>query len=333
LNYDGGKFLITGANGFVASYFIEYLNSKRPAALILGIDASEEPNCRYKNFQYLQLNLMDKAALSNVLKDFMPDYVVHLASVSSVSKSWKEPVESFQNNTNIFLNLIESIRELNIKTRILSVGSSEEYGEYSESEMPLKEHYELHPNNPYSVARVAQELLSSLYAKSYGLDIVITRSFNHIGPRQKDIFVIPSFVKQLVDIADNSQAGVINVGNIEVVRDFLDVRDVVEIYYNLLFKGISGEVYNVCSGKGLKLKEIIAMIVSLLNIDVHINVDKTRVRPNETMVITGDNSKIKACTGWEQRFSLEQTLSDMIDFQRKNRDEKEASIHRPLLSQ
>ena len=151
-----------------------------------------------------------------------------------------------------------------MSARILSVGSSEEYGNYPEDKMPLQENYELYPNNPYAVARVSQELLSKLYASSLGVDIVMTRSFNHIGPRQREAFVISSFVKQLVDIANHKQENKMLVGNTNIVRDFLDVRDVVDAYYKIVTKGIRGRVYNVCSGTGNRLSDIINEVSILL---------------------------------------------------------------------
>ena len=226
------KILITGAAGFVAGYFTEYLEENNLEYDILGLDILEEHRCSYTQYKYKKINLRDKDLIKEVIENFTPDYILHLASVSSVSQSWKYPVESFVNNTNIFLNIIESIRELNLPTRVLSVGSSEEYGNYPADKMPLKEDYELKPCNPYSAARVSQEMLSKLYADNYGLNIIMTRSFNHIGPSQSDKFVIPSFVKQLLN-AKNTGNMRIDVGNIEIVRDFLDVRDVVDAYYKI----------------------------------------------------------------------------------------------------
>ncbi len=312
------KFLITGVCGFVARYFIEYLQENNIPAQILGLDIASQCTINAENFKYKQADLTNKAVLKEILENFEPDYIIHLASISSVSQSWKEPVDSFVNNTNIFLNLAESVRELNLSARILSVGSSEEYGNYPENKMPLREDYELYPNNPYSVARVSQELLSKLYASSLGVDVVMTRSFNHIGPRQRDIFVVPSFVKQLVRIAENKQENKMLVGNTEIIRDFLDVRDVVDAYYKIVTQGVRGEVYNVCSGKGSKLSEIISEVSTLLNITPKIEVDAERFRPADNMIIIGDNSKLKRNLNWRPKYSLTQTLQDMINYWKEN---------------
>lgn len=308
------KILITGAAGFVASYFIEYLKQKDLKYNILGLDIIDKFSIDYENFQYKKINLRDKDLIKEVIENYNPDYIIHLAAISSVSKSWQYPVESFVNNTNIFLNIIESIRELGLTTRILSIGSSEEYGNYPSDKMPLKEDYELKPCNPYSIARVSQEMLSRLYADAYHLNIIMTRSFNHIGPRQKDTFVIPSFIKQLIKIK-HSELEEMQVGNIEIVRDFLDVRDVVDAYYKILTEGKIGETYNVCSGIGKSLKDIIREASQYLGITPKIIINKDLIRPTDNMIIIGDNAKLKNELQWNPNHTLENTLKDMIEYQ------------------
>jgi len=304
--------IITGTAGFVAGYFIEYLKANNLEYNILGLDILDEFDYDYKNFKYKKINLRDKELIKEVIENFNPDYILHLASISSVSQSWKQPVESFVNNTNIFLNIIESMRELDSQARILSVGSSEEYGNYPPEKMPLKEDYQLKPCNPYAVARVSQEMLSKLFADNFNVNIIMTRSFNHIGPKQRDVFVIPSFVKQLVEIKKNPHKNSIEVGNIEIIRDFLDVRDVVDAYYKILTTGKIGEVYNVCSGKGVKLKEIIEIVSDELNIKPEIKIDKSKIRPTDNIVIIGDNTKLKTELGWSEKYELKTTLKELI---------------------
>lgn len=313
--------LITGAGGFVAGHFMKYVSEQNLEYNILGLDIQDRLSYDYETFKYKKINLRDKELIKEVLENFKPDYILHLASISSVSQSWIQPVESFVNNTNIFLNIIESIRELKLPTRILSIGSSEEYGNYPQEMMPLKEEYELKPCNPYSVARVSQEMLSKLYAECYNVNIIMTRSFNHIGPNQKDVFVIPSFIKQLVSIKNSKESNVLNVGNIEITRDFLDVRDVVDVYHTLLTEGEVGKVYNVCSGKGVKLKEIIEIISNELKIKPKINVDENRIRPTDNLVIIGDNTLLKNQFNWTPKYTLNKTLQDMINLNLEKNNE------------
>ncbi|MCM1237691.1 MAG: GDP-mannose 4,6-dehydratase [Ruminococcus flavefaciens] len=249
---------------------------------------------------------------------FQPDYIVHLASFSSVAYSWKHPIECFQNNTNIFLNIIEVVQELNIKCRVLSVGSSEEYGNVSESDLPLREDSNLLPCSPYAVARVAQEMLSRVYADSYGIDIIMTRSFNHIGPWQDTRFVIPGFISRMLKIKNAGKSrGMIETGDLSIIRDFVDVRDVVRAYYDLLLYGKSGEMYNVCSGVGNKLSDIVSLIADMLEIEVDTAVNPDFVRLNDNHVIVGSNEKINRDIGWKPMILIDTTIRDMIDCYKK----------------
>ncbi len=303
------KVLVTGYLGFVAGHlkriFLEH------GAEVFGVDRIAATDTDGL-VDYAQLDLMDRDAVKCLLAEMKPDAIVHLAAVSSVGQSWQQPSECFRNNTSIFLNVVESVRALNLKTRILSVGSSEVYGNLSADEMPLREMRELHPSSPYAVARVAQEMLSRLYVENYGLDIVMTRSFNHIGPGQRPQFVIPSFLRQLTEIKKNGGDGVMAVGNVDVVRDFSDVRDVVDAYWKLLLHGKRGRVYNVCSGQGRSLREIIDMMSALLEVKVSLRVDQSLVRPTDNAVIIGDNSRIQEELGWTPSYCFERTLQDML---------------------
>jgi GDP-4-dehydro-6-deoxy-D-mannose reductase len=210
------------------------------------------------------------------------------------------------------LNLLEAVL-------ILSIGSSEEYGNVAQEDLPLKEDHLIMPVSPYAVARVSQELLSQIYTNGYGLDIVMTRSFNHIGPLQKDIFVIPSFVKQLLKIKNTRCNGDLISWDLAIVRDFTDVRDVVGAYYRLLTQGKKGDVYNICSGKGLSLRQVLEKLCNILDINVNVVVDRNLIRPSDNRIIIGSNEKIKMNHGWEPRYSLENSLNDMIKYwQRKD---------------
>ncbi|RZK26302.1 MAG: NAD-dependent epimerase/dehydratase family protein [Flavobacterium sp.] len=211
------------------------------------------------------------------------------------------------------LNLVESIRILNLKCKVLSVGSSEEYGVVNSDDLPLTEESYLNPVSPYAVARVSQELLSKVYVKGYGLDIVMTRSFNHIGPTQKDNFVISSFAKQIV-LYKRGMIDNIEVGNLDIIRDFLDVRDVVKAYTALMDGGIKGEIYNICSNHGYSLKEIVSRMMSIANVEPNYIVNPKLVRPVDNPVIIGSNDKIKSHCGWQPVIPFEKTLEDIISY-------------------
>ena len=306
---NGARILITGANGFVARFLIEALRDC--GAETIGVDVA--PRVAHPVARYYACDLLDANALRIILEVEKPTHIVHLAAVSSVAKSWAAPVGSFLNNTNIFLNVAETVRSLGLKTRILSVGSSEEYGVVPLAETPIAETHRLAPCSPYAVARVAQEQLSELYVRGYGLDIVMTRSFNQIGPGQLPAFVVPSFVQQLVAArAAGAACAHIKAGDLGIVRDFLDVRDAVAAYLDLLERGVAGEVYNVCSGTGRRLDEVLRLAAEVVGVAVETEVDPALVRPADNPVIIGDNAKIYNATGWRPQRDLRASLRDIV---------------------
>ena len=310
------KYLITGFSGFVAKHFLDFLEKQKTPAFVLGIDI-HSPEFNLHEFYYLQCSfeqtdLLSKDQVDNIIYQFQPNYILHLASYSSVAFSWKDPVASFANNTNIFLNLLEKVRVMNLNCRILSIGSSEEYGNVKKEDIPLDEEQVVNPISPYAVARVSQEMLSKVYVDGYGMDIIMTRSFNHIGPGQKDIFVISSFAKQLLEIKKYGKAPEITTGDLSIIRDFLDVRDVVKAYYSLFRKGRKGEIYNVCSGIGSTIEQVIWKLLQILDIDVTTKVNSSLIRPNDNSIIIGNNKKIKVEIGWEPTYSLDQSLKDIL---------------------
>jgi GDP-4-dehydro-6-deoxy-D-mannose reductase len=312
------KYFITGVSGFVSSYVVEQLAILNTEHEVWGVDV-REPLRAFSNphshLKFFKISLLDRDALRALLCEFEPDRIIHLAALSSVAFSWENPVECFLNNTNIFLNLVETVREIGLQCRILSVGSSEEYGVVSPQEMPLSEDRCTAPLNPYAVARVAQEHISKLYAQGYGLSIICTRSFNHLGPRQPDNFVVSSFVRQAVEVALDRRQG-ITCGRLDIVRDFIDVRDVVKAYLLLMETGTPGKVYNVCSGQGTNLVTLLEKICSLVGIPPDWTVDKSLIRPLDNPVIIGDNRRLSSL-GFKQAYNLENSLKDIIIYWQK----------------
>ena len=312
------RYLITGFSGFVARHFLDYLYEIKEDCEVLGVDVNT-PALDMKKYSdrmtvsFRQVNLLEKEEFAAIVREFLPDFVLHLAAFSSVSYSWQHPTECVLNNTNIFLNVAEAVRGINKPCRILSVGSSEEYGNVDKSQMPLTEDMRLSPVSPYAAARVSQELLSKVYVDGYDMDIVLTRSFNHFGPYQDARFVIPSFLKRIRDVAaSGKKEGVIETGDTTIIRDFVDVRDVVRAYYLLLMEGQPGEIYNVCGGRGIALSELISKMAEILDVSITGRVNPEFVRPDDNRVVIGSYEKIKRAVGWEPRIELTQTIKDMI---------------------
>ena len=312
------KIMITGVSGFVGHHFIQFLYDEGIEMEICGVDLREPTYdlTPYRDrllIDFQSVNLLDIESIRAVFQEFTPDYILHLASFSSVAFSWQHPADSFVNNTNLFLNLMTVVGEFNKDCRILSVGSSEEYGNVTVEDVPIKERLAVKPSSPYAIARVSQEMLSKLYVDSFGFNIVMTRSFNHIGPWQDDRFVVPSFIKRIREIKERGQTeGVIETGDTSIVRDFVDIRDVVHAYYLLLTKAEAGSIYNICSGEGIALSNLIDRIADEFGVVITTKVNLDYVRPNDNRVMIGENYKIKHDLGWIPRIPLEKTLADMI---------------------
>lgn len=315
------KYLITGYSGFVGYHFLSYLNSiAKEKVFVIGLDIifpNDFSNWSFNNLEIIHktINLLDFNEVNSVITEYIPTHIVHLAAFSSVGKSWKDPSGYFSNNVGAFLNIVESIRKNEIKCRILNIGSSEEYGSVNEKQIPILETNRINPDNPYAVTKMSQEGLAHVYSSGFGMDIISTRSFNHIGPRQRDVFVVAAFTKQVAQaVIDERKALDMITGDLNVIRDFLDVRDVVSAYYLLLEKGISGEVYNVCSGEGIPLQRIISELSNISGISISNHVSPDLLRPNDIKKIIGSNEKLKKDTNWERNYSLEETLADTLNY-------------------
>ena len=315
------KILITGISGFVGGHFVQHLTSHHNNLEIHGISRSKPawdfvntPPELHNSHHFHLADLNDIPKIKSLIEEIQPDYILHLAAQSSVAESWKTPVSSFMNNTNIFLNIIDTVRLIDNGARVLSVGSSEQYGIVSERDLPLTEDHPQCPANPYAVARVAQEQLAGIYATGYGLDICCTRSFNHCGPGQTDRFVISAIVKQFVKIAHGLQDPVLQIGNGAIVRDFVDVHDVVEAYRLLLTKGERGEIYNICSGTGRAIRDIITLLSDMYHIDVQVHQEQSQIRPIDNPRIVGSFQKIHQDLGWKPTIPFEESLRSMYDY-------------------
>lgn len=305
--------LITGGFGFVGKELISKLKD-------LGewrISAISRNNFIIKKNQINGIkvifgDLRDPAFVQQTISTVNPDYIIHLAAESSVAYSWKEPNLSFQNNVNIYLNILEAVRKVGLKSRILSIGSSEEYGIVDKKDIPITEKIKTNPVSPYAVARLAQSELSKVYTKGFGLDIVSTRSFNHYGENQTERFVIPSFINKVLDQKYNENIQQIEVGNLSIIRDFLHVKDVINAYIALLNYGVSGQMYNVCSGKGYSLKEILTHIYEVCEINENYMISEKFIRPDDNPVIIGNYEKLHRLTGWKPVIDLKSGIQSMI---------------------
>jgi len=311
------KVLITGVAGFVGGHLVDHLRARHPGTEIVGLDNRPGNRVRALKLEVAAVDLTNAEAVASALGRLQPDRIVHLAAQSSPQRSWEDPAGTFQANVLGLLHLLEGVRAHGLCPRILVVGSAEEYGRVEASDLPLEEEAPLRPLTPYAVSKVAQGYLALQYALSTGLPVMRTRTFHHTGPRRGEAFAESSFARQLAEIEAGRRPAALEVGNLDAVRDFTDVRDVVRAYWSLLEQGEPGQVYNVCSGKGRRVRELLDILISLTGLEVEVRVDPLRLRPADVPVLVGDGRRLREATGWEPAIPLEHTLRDLLDYWRE----------------
>ncbi|MDO5558765.1 MAG: GDP-mannose 4,6-dehydratase [Oscillospiraceae bacterium] len=306
------KSLVIGAAGFVGHYLCDYLSK-------CGHDvyATKLKNEMLElDVNVYDLDILNQQEISSLLNEIKPDMIFHLAAQSSVRLSWEAPQLTADVNIKGTINLLEALRQSDCRSKVLLIGSGEEYGYIEPGEVPVKETTPLRSGNIYAVTKVCQEMLGSVYARAYSMDIVAVRAFNHVGPGQLPQFVVSDFCRQTALIENGMQEPVINVGNLSARRDFTDVRDVVRAYVLLMESGVSGEVYNVGSGHARSIESMLCMILSQSSVDIKVQVDKSKMRPSDIPVIEADISKIYAHTSWRPQIDIEQTIKDTLCYWR-----------------
>ena len=310
------KALITGICGFVGGYLYQHLTERGMTVCGTRLPNEAVPDFIDKQTDIRVVDLLDKETLSTAIEEWQPDVIYHLAAQSSVALSWKNPALTFNVNVNGTLHLLDAVRQHNLNCRILLIGTSEGYGKVSPEDMPIGEDKLTRPGNPYAVSKVTQEMIGKLYAEAYQMEIVMVRAFNHTGPRQTPTFVIPDFAKRLAMMEKGQMDPVLLVGNLDAIRDFSDVRDIVRGYSLLMEKGTSGEVYNIGSGQGYAIKDLLDKLLSYVSINVTVKPDQERMRPSDVPVFICDNSKISRDIQWVPEISIERTLKDVLDYWR-----------------
>lgn len=303
------KILITGITGFAGTHLTNLLEDTEFE--IHGTSLSTESIEGKVHIH--KVNLLETEKVNSLLSEISPDYIIHLAALSSPKNSFDNPKEYLQNNTDAQINVLEAVKNAGIKPRILIVSSGEIYGK--QQELPIKESAPFFPTSPYSVSKITQDYLALEYYLASKLDIIRARPFNHIGPGQSEDFVVASFAKQIAEVEKNG--GVVKVGNLNARRDFTDVRDMVKAYMLLLEKGESGEVYNIGKGSSYEIKFILESLIAFSDSNIKVEEDVQRLRPTDIPDIVCDNTKIHNATGWMAEIPIEKTLRDTLDYWRE----------------
>lgn len=305
------KALIIGAGGFAGGYLIKELldNGYEVHATHLSSET-----IKYECSEYI-LDVLDKNNVEKIISQVKPDIIYHLSAQSSVALSWKKPQLTAEINIIGCINVIESMPE---DSRLILIGSGEEYGFLRENACPIKESERLNPANIYAVSKVCAEMIGKVYHRAYNKDIIMVRAFNHSGAGQAETFVISDFCKQIAEIELKLKSPEIYTGNLSAKRDFTDVKDIVRAYRLLGEKGVSGKVYNVGRGKAVSIEYILNTAIGFSEVHIVHKLDPKRLRASDIPIIEPDVSEILEDTGWSAEISLETTISDTLDYWRKN---------------
>lgn len=312
------KVLITGIAGFVGSHLAELLLSKGYEVYGLSRPRSKMDHVEsiINKLNLVDADLLDSHSLYGTVSRIKPDYIFHLAAQSFVPTSWVSPSVTLEVNIVGTANLFESVRQAGIDPVIQIACSSEEYGLVHENEVPIKETNPLRPLSPYAVSKLAMDYLGYQYFQSYKVRVIRTRGFNHTGPRRGETFAESNFAKQIAMIEKGKQDPVIHVGNLDAQRDYTDVRDMVRAYLQSVEKCDPGDVYNICTGKAIKIGDMLNLLLSYSKIKVDILPDPNRMRPSDVPVLIGDNTKFVKKTGWKAAVPFEKTMEDLLNYWR-----------------
>ncbi len=315
------RVVVTGATGFVGGHLIEFLLKSTKVQIYAAkrrrSDKSPIENKFNGRVHWVEMDVTDAHNVLSTIRSIRPTHIFHLAAQSFVPTSWQSPSETLMINAIGTVNVLEAVKNLDLDTKIQIAGSSEEYGLVRPDELPITEQNPLRPLSPYGVSKVSADLSGRQYHWSFGLHVVITRAFNHTGPGRGEVFVESNFSKQLAAIEQGIQKPVIRVGNLDASRDFSDVRDIVRAYWLALERGIPGEVYNICSGKALRIRELLETLLDLSTVkNIPVKPDPERMRPSDVLVLLGDSSKFRRETGWKPEISLERTWQDLLNYWR-----------------
>lgn len=310
------KALIIGAAGFVGNYLAAQILSE--GKWTLAATKMVQETMLRDDMEIYDLDILEPGAVYELLKTLRPDYIFHLAAQSSVAVSWKNPGLTVDVNIKGTLAVLDAVRQLDYKPRILLIGSGEEYGHVEPEEIPILETTLLRPGNLYAATKACQNMIGKIYADAYGMDIMSVRAFNHVGPNQAPLFVVADFCKQVAEIEKGVRTPVMKVGNLAAKRDFTDVRDVVRAYVLLMEKGATGETYNVGSGHAVSIEEVLKQILNLSKVKVNVETDPRKFRPVDVPIIEANIRKLQACTGWMPEIGLKQTLAETLEFWRSH---------------
>lgn len=306
------KTLVTGANGFAGLHLLrELLRRGERGVVAASLDGTPVPGFAEGEVEWASLDITSTDSVRSVVRAHRPDRIFHLAGQSSVSQSFENPLVTWEVNATGTVRLLDALVREGRPTRALVISSAEVYGAVSRDDLPISESHPMRPITPYGSSKAATEVVALQTATGGLVDVVLARSFNHIGPGQDARFALPSMAQQLVRIRRGQAEPVLHVGNLNVCRDFLDVRDVARAYATLMETGESSAVYNVCSGEARSLLDVVEALVRLSDTGARLEVDPDRVRAVDIPLLVGDPGRLRAL-GWAPQISMEDSLRDLL---------------------
>ena len=299
--------LITGAKGFVGSYLTAELEANGYEVIRCDLFASDG---------IIAMDIMDPEMTLRVISEYRPDVLINMAGQANVGLSWKKPQLTVSLNTIGLINILEAVREVSPEMRVITVGSSDEYGSLKERGGNVTEDMPVNPMTPYAISKSAQDSFAKLYNNAYGMNVCMIRFFNLVGPGQAKGFMIPDFASGIAEV-ERGEKEFLSVGNLESARDFTHVRDAVRAVRLVAERGQAGEIYNICSGKTHKVQEILDKLLNLSDKEIEVRQDPTRMRPSDTPVVCGNHDKLTVHTGWEPELSIDEVHKEVLDYWRK----------------
>ncbi len=308
------RVLITGATGFTGVHLLAYYAVRGWEVHGTHRSPSVDHSWIPAHAVLHRVDLLDLPAITELMIRVRPNVVHHLAAQSSNVLASHDSWRTLETNARTQYNTLEAILAVEMDTRVVVAGSSDEYGQTPPERNPIDEHAPLLPATPYAVSKVIQDLMAYQYFAGHHLQIVRTRPFHQLGPRRSDRFVAGAFARQVAEIALGRRDAVIRVGNIDLQRDFTDVRDVAKAYALLADQGKAGDVYNIASGTARPLREMLTAMLEVAGVQAEIRTDASRCRPGEAPLLVGDPAKLHAATGWTPSITFRQSVTDTLAF-------------------
>ena len=317
------RILITGASGFVGGWLAEACRRAYPQAALYGLGhplaaGDHQASDPVVSLKAIEADITDAEQVREAVAQAQPGLVFHLAGQASVAASWADPARTLAVNAGGAVQLFEALRaEGLLSTRVVLAGSGEQYGNVAEGENPIGEERPFRPATPYAVSKAAQDLYGYQYGAAWHMPVLRARSFNAFGPRGGSAFVIGDFARQIARIEAGAAEPVLRVGNLAARRDFLPVQDVVAAYLALAERGRPGEAYNIGSGHGRSIEELLRALLALARVEIAVRPDPARFRPVDVPLLVADTTKLRRETGWQPRYDFTRALEETLEYWRR----------------